>query len=448
METKWTYCAICSIIQIHFVRGVWGESANTEDIYALPGSDVNLTCQTQAKSFVVQTQWSKVTSEVELIALYHPQHGFFCTFKNTPCNSLVSFTETPGNVLKTLKWTLHLKDVSSSLSGNYECSYTLYPEGTWTKSYNLLIQTNVAYEEWRSSHVVETEMNQTLEIPCFQNVSLETSSVFTFAWLVEDNGTQETLITQDNSISNSTYFKGRIKLGANYGLFLSPVQIHDNDLNFSCHAKARPGKILKSTTTVKVFAKPEIPTIVENNSTDGLKKRNFTCFLRNVFPTANLTWFLDGEFLQGEKEGIHITSQEGKGKDGYLKLESVLTMIHIKEPSQSNNLTIWCMALFPVPGNKMLNLSSGKISFSLDSWMPRETDRVTPSVSWMPSKTDRISPSVSWMPSETDRTPTSVSWMPSETDRIPPSVSWMPSKTDRMSPSTAHLTLHSEYLKS
>nr|KAF6473538.1 CD96 molecule [Rousettus aegyptiacus] len=116
MEKKWTYCAVYSIIQIHFVRGVWEETFNSgKDIYALPGSDVNLTCQTQKKGILVQTQWSKVTEKVDLIALYHPQRGFYCA-NGIPCTSLVAFTETPGNVSK---WTLLLKNMSSSLSGNY-----------------------------------------------------------------------------------------------------------------------------------------------------------------------------------------------------------------------------------------------------------------------------------------------------------------------------------------
>lgn len=107
-------------------------------MYASPGSDVNLTCQTWKKGFLVQMQWSKVTDKLDLIALYHPQYGFHCS-NGGPCESLVTFTETPGNVST---WTLHLKNVSSSLTGKYECSFTLYPEGFRTKIYNLLLQTN------------------------------------------------------------------------------------------------------------------------------------------------------------------------------------------------------------------------------------------------------------------------------------------------------------------
>lgn len=83
-------------------------------------------------------QWSKLTKKVDLIALYHTQHGFYCA-SGVPCKSLVAFTENPGNVSK---WTLHLRNVSPFLSGKYECSFILYPEGLQIKIYNPLLQTN------------------------------------------------------------------------------------------------------------------------------------------------------------------------------------------------------------------------------------------------------------------------------------------------------------------
>uniref|UniRef100_A0A8C9UM83 Ig-like domain-containing protein n=1 Tax=Spermophilus dauricus TaxID=99837 RepID=A0A8C9UM83_SPEDA len=361
MEKKWTYCAVYSIIQIQFVRGVWGKGLNAgEDVYAVPGSDVNMTCQKQLKSLLVQTQWSKVTDKMNLIALRHFEYNITI-------------------------WTLLLRNVSSSLSGKYECSFTLFPEGIWTKTYNLLIQTPVTQDEWSSNHTIEIEINQTLEIPCFQNNSSEISPEFTFTWLVEDNGAQETLI-QDHHISSSTSFKDRMKLCADHRLCLSPVQIHDEGRKFSCQVRLRPGKILRSSTTVKVFAKPEIPMIVENSTMNVLGERTFTCSLKNVFPKASLTWFIDGRFLQGEEEGINITNEERKGKNGFLELKSVLTRMHGSEPTQSNNLTIWCMALSPVPGNKMWNTSSEKITFSIGS-VNAPTTEPLPSVTDSPLRT-------------------------------------------------------------
>ncbi|XP_054433302.1 T-cell surface protein tactile [Pteronotus mesoamericanus] len=457
MEKRWTYCAVYSIIQIHFVRGVWeGNFSAGEEIYALPGSDVNLTCKTQKKSFVVQTQWSK---EVDLIALYHPQHGFHCA-NGIPCKSLVTYTDIPGSVTK---WTLHLRNVSSLLSGKYECSFILYPEGIQTKIYNLLIQKNVTQDEWRRHNIKEIELNQTLEIPCLQNINSEISSEFTFAWLVEDNGTEETLITQGQSISNST-FKDRVKLGADYGLYLSPVQIHDNDRKFFCHVTVRPGKTMRSSTTVKVFAKPEIPMIMENNSTG---KKTFTCSLRNVFPTANLTWFTDSSFPQRERKEIYIPNEERKDKSGFLNVKSIFPLEYGNELAQS----IWCMALIPMPGNKVWNISSKKITFSLGSVNP-PTDPA-PSVTEstlepQPSPANSISPTrypatsskalvdVSALtPNNKPQTSNSsvttqgfnYSWTSSGKD-TKNSTSWMPSETQSSFSSGAGSTLHGDNITS
>ncbi|XP_017737882.1 PREDICTED: T-cell surface protein tactile isoform X2 [Rhinopithecus bieti] len=439
MEKKWKYCAVYYIIQIHFVKGVWGKPFNTEEnIYATLGSDVNLTCQTQAIGFLVQMQWSKVTDKADLIALYHPQYGFHCAY-GSPCESLVTFTETPENGSK---WTLHLRNMSSSVSGRYECMLTLYPEGMQTKIYNLLIQTHVTSDEWKSNHTIEIEINQTLEIPCFQKSSSEISSEFTYAWLVEDNGTQQTLISQDHLISSSTLLKDRVKVGTDYRLHLSPVQIFDDGRKFSCHIRVGRDKILRSSTTVKVFAKPEIPMIVENNSTDVLVERTFTCLLKNVFPKANIIWFIDGSLLHDEKEGIYITNEERKGKDGFLELKSVLTRVHSNKPAQSDNLTIWCMALSPVPGNKVWNTSSEKITFLLGSEMSTTDPPPTVTESTLdtqPSPASSVSPTTS--SSSVTTRDFNYPWTSSGTD-AKKSFSRIPSETYSSSTSGAGSTFH------
>uniref|UniRef100_A0A8C0C8R7 CD96 molecule n=1 Tax=Balaenoptera musculus TaxID=9771 RepID=A0A8C0C8R7_BALMU len=423
MGKKWTYCAVYSIIQIHFVRGVLEETAE-EDIYALPGSDVNLTCQKQKKGFLVQMQWSKVTDKLDLITLYHPQHGFYCA-SGSPCESLVAFREAPRNVSK---WTLHLRNMSSLLTGKYECSFTLYPEGIQTKIYHLQIQTN------------------------------------------EDNGTQETLLTQYHPISNSTLFKDRVKPGTECSLYLSPVHIQGGGRKFSCQVVVRSGKIFRRSTMVRVFAKPEIPTIVENNSMGVFGERIFTCSLWNVFPTANLTWFIERSFPQGEREEIHITNEKRKDKGGFWELKSVLTSVYDNKPAQSNNLTIWCMALSPVPGNKVWNSSSEKITFSLGSVNPpRDSllDATESTLGTQPSPANNISPTSYPAPSSTAlvdvtrSTPNvtlpsaqtssydlttrgfNYSWTSSGKD-AKYSASWMPSEKYSSSPSRAGSTLHGD----
>lgn len=361
MGRKWTYCVVYAIIQIQFFRGAWEELFNAGDnnVYALPGSDVNLTCQTMEKDLMVQMQWSKVTDEIDMIVVYHPQYGFHY-MQGVACESRVAAVETLKDATK---WTLNLRNISSSLSGKYECSFTMYPTGTKTTVYNLIVE---PYTQDEHNRTIEIETNRTLEIPCFQNTSSEISPRFTFSWLVEKDGVEEVLFTYDYHVSNSTSFKGRVGLGADYGLRLSPVQIQDDGRTFSCFLRISPLKVWKTSTTVKVFAKPEILMTVENTTVDVLGERVFTCLLKNVFPKASITWLIDGRLFQGNEEGIYITNEEKNSSSGFRELKSVLTRMH-NRPSQSNNMTVWCMALSPGPGNKMWNTSSQPITFSLDS---------------------------------------------------------------------------------
>ncbi|MEJ1283148.1 CD96 antigen [Cricetulus griseus] len=335
--------------------GVWEETFNAEEaIYAPPGSDVNLTCQIKETDFLVQMQWSKVTDKTDVIVVYHPQYGFHCVPGHT-CESQVASLETRENVIK---WTLHLRNVSTTFSGKYECSFTVYPDGIQTTVHSLLVAPVIQDEH---NHTIDTETNQTLEIPCFQNTSSEISPGFTFEWLVKKDGVQEVLFTHNDHINYSASFKGRVKLGADSGLHLSPVQIQDDGKTFTCRLTVNPLEVWKTSTIVKVFAKPEILLIVENSTVDVLRERAFTCLLKNVFPRANITWLIDGKFLQGDEQGIHITNDEKNDRSGFRELKSVLTWTHSKRPAQSNSMTIQCKALSPGPRNKMWSTSSQAI---------------------------------------------------------------------------------------
>lgn len=117
--------------------GIWEERVNAgETIYSLPGSDVNLTCQTtKEKEFVVQAQWSKVTDKNDPFVVYHPQYGLYYAQRHAR-EAQVAFFKTWSNVTE---WTLSLRNISITFSGQYECSFTVYPEGIQTTVYNLAV---------------------------------------------------------------------------------------------------------------------------------------------------------------------------------------------------------------------------------------------------------------------------------------------------------------------
>lgn len=164
---------------------------------------------------------------------------------------------------------------------------------------------------------------------------------------------------------------------------------------------------------------------------------------------------------------VYITNEKRKDKSGFLNVKSVFTRVYDNEPAQSNNLTIWCVAQTPVPGNKVWTISSEKITFSLGS-VNLPTDPalgITESIlGTKPSPANNISPTgylatssmapvdVSTLTlNNTPQTSNSsvttqgfnYSWTSSGKD-IKNSASWMPSETYSSFPSGVGSTLHGD----
>lgn len=143
-----------------------------------------------------------------------------------------------------------------------------------------------------------------------------------------------------------------------------------------------------------------------------------------------------------------------------MELKSVLTSVHGNQLAQSNNLTIWCAALSPVPGNKVWTISE-KITISWDSVAPPvdATFSVTES-------TNSISPTIGY-PATSSMTPMD---MPSSTTsqtsnshvatqdisysrtssgiEAGKSISWTSSETYSSSSSNTGSTLHGDVFTS
>ncbi|NXD65312.1 TACT protein, partial [Eolophus roseicapillus] len=152
-------------------------------------------------------------------------------------------------------WALHLKNVTISLSGQYECSFATYPYGTKAAKIQLIVK---AEEE--QHYVKAVWLNQTLEIPCLEDTASENLSNYPLKWLLEENGTKEELVTKEPSSpavyrNGSMLFGQRIHLGLNNALKIFPTKIKDDGKVFSCHVVSHPERVQKSSTTVRVFGK-------------------------------------------------------------------------------------------------------------------------------------------------------------------------------------------------
>ncbi|NXJ55068.1 TACT protein, partial [Spizaetus tyrannus] len=152
-------------------------------------------------------------------------------------------------------WALHLKNVTVSLSGQYECSFATYPYGTKAAKIQLIVK---AEEE--QHYVKEVRLNQTLEIPCVEDTTSENLSNYPLKWLVGENGRKEELVTKEPSCpavyrNSSMLDRQRVRLGLNYTLKIFPTKLTDDGKVFFCHVAYHPERVQKSSTTVRVFGK-------------------------------------------------------------------------------------------------------------------------------------------------------------------------------------------------
>ncbi|XP_050814691.1 T-cell surface protein tactile isoform X1 [Gopherus flavomarginatus] len=386
MEKRWPPCALYLFILTHRVAGqLEGTIINTEAVRAFPGSDVTLECSILSADWIhlTQTQWSKIDdTPPSRIAVYNPIYGItYLPFSKTSYNYSVAFSKTPrqcwvdvnktwsshdagANQVKCQRWSLHLRNVSLSLSGQYECSFATYPYGTKAAEINLTIKA----EDEKHYRFVEMLLNETLEIPCLENMTSVNLSKYPLKWLMGENGREETTLIikefyqQDVNKTNSLLYKERIQLGPDNALKISPIKIVDDGKVFSCRVMYHPERILMNIIKVKVFAKPEISITLQNNSRGSIGEASLTCIVKKAFPKPSLTWYVDGEIFKDQFGGISIEAENLKDGEGFYELRSILK---IQSTNQSDtNQTFWCMCSFPFQGNKRWNISSGEIIIS------------------------------------------------------------------------------------
>ncbi|NWI65147.1 TACT protein, partial [Todus mexicanus] len=152
-------------------------------------------------------------------------------------------------------WALHLKNVTISLSGLYECTFATYPYGTKAAKIQLIVK---AEEE--QHYVKEVPLNHTLEIPCLEDRTSENLSNYPLKWLVGENGKKEELVAKDPSCpavyrNSSKLYGQRVRLGLNNSLKIFPTKLMDDGKVFSCHVVHHPERVQKSSTIVRIFGK-------------------------------------------------------------------------------------------------------------------------------------------------------------------------------------------------
>ncbi|XP_062368001.1 T-cell surface protein tactile [Cinclus cinclus] len=382
MEARWLF----SLFFLLSVPSVTGQTADvitqTEAVHALPGTDVTLTCMLPKlhTTHVIQTQWSKTDgSPSTKIAVHHSTYGtHYFTFSEAPYNFSVSFStrrccggDDTGSLCSTNPnatsecswWALHLENVTVSLTGQYECIFATYPYGTKAAK----IQLTVKAEEERH-YLKKVWLKQTLEIPCLEDATSENLSTYPLKWLVGENGRKEELVTKEPSCpavyrNSSLLYGQRVLLGFNYTLKVFPTKITDDGRVFSCHVLYHPERVQKSSTTVRVFAHPEIFISLQEGSANTSQKPNVSCVVRKAFPKPRLLWYMDRASLTEQPGEISVVQEDLQDSEGFYELKSTLMLQRTHETHKAFS----CVCLFPFLGNETRNISSEEIFVSFDN---------------------------------------------------------------------------------
>ncbi|XP_039912329.1 T-cell surface protein tactile [Hirundo rustica] len=185
MKARWLFSLLCLLS----VPNVTGQTADVitpaEVVHAVPGTDVTLMCvfPKLLTTHIIQTQWSKIDgSPSTKIAVYHPTYGtHYFKFSEAPYKFSVSFSTrrccsgddtvslcstNPNATSECNWWALHLKNVTVSLSGKYECAFATYPYGTKAAKIQLTVKAEAYPEIFISLQEGSASTSQKLNVSC------------------------------------------------------------------------------------------------------------------------------------------------------------------------------------------------------------------------------------------------------------------------------------------
>ncbi|XP_009991707.1 PREDICTED: T-cell surface protein tactile [Chaetura pelagica] len=381
MEKGWLFSLLCLFL-VPSVTGLHEDvTTQREEVHALPGADVTLVCTFPKPhtTYIIQTQWSKIDdNQLTRIAVYHPVFGtHYFSFPEASYNFSVSFStrkccgwnvtealcsSNPSTMSECSQWALQLKNVTISLSGQYECSFATYPYGTKAAKIQLIVK-----QDEEQHYMKEVQLNQTLEIPCIEDTASENLSNYPLKWLVEENGRTEELVTKEPSCpavyrNGSVLYGQRVHLGLKNTLVIFPTKITDDGRVFSCHVVYHSERVQKSRTTVRVFAYPEISVSLQEGSAGTTQKHNVSCVVRKAFPKPSLVWYVDGVSLMEQPGEISVEQDDLQDSEGFYQLRSMLML----QGTHQKHKTFSCVCLFSFLGNETWNISSEiLVSFDL-----------------------------------------------------------------------------------
>ncbi|KAM9317683.1 melanoma cell adhesion molecule b isoform 2-T2 [Pholidichthys leucotaenia] len=205
---------------------------------------------------------------------------------------------------------------------------------------------------------VEVFLGETAQITCMFT-SDEGSGGTTVQWLyVTRIGEKLRIYIQDpmsKAVEEGTSFTGRISVnsttaGGQVALTIENVQLQD-EVEFICLIKDVTGQIGEGRTKLKVFEKPNFPTIEAVQTGISVRAKEpskiGSCEVKNGYPKPNITWYRGNVPLRNIPGVVDVATSVTTESSRLFSLRSELRM---KVEKEDKDAQFYCEVSYFVPG--------------------------------------------------------------------------------------------------
>lgn len=224
--------------------------------------------------------------------------------------------------------------------------------------------------------IVEVMKGEIGKLPCSHTVSPSSSGIV--EWYIEEQETRKRVAFRQGSeskIDDDTPLAGRVSIGEDFTLTITPVQPSD-EITFFCQVTAGAAGVGEAVTELKVFFAPEKPELTKPSSqaiyVDQASSSEIgKCEIRNGHPQPRIIWFKDDQPLpevKDREQKTYMVPSVVKEASGLFTLHSKLYMNPTKADKDSK---FYCMVEYKMPGGQVNQKKSDSITINLN--YPSET---------------------------------------------------------------------------
>uniref|UniRef100_A0A3B3QTL1 Basal cell adhesion molecule (Lutheran blood group) n=1 Tax=Paramormyrops kingsleyae TaxID=1676925 RepID=A0A3B3QTL1_9TELE len=243
---------------------------------------------------------------------------------------------------------------------------------------------------------VDAIKGETAILPCSFSSPVTLGNTF-IEWFIEEGGSRKrvafrTVSGATEGIDEGNQLSGRVSMGQNNSLLISPVRVED-ERRFHCQVTAGISGTGEATTKLSVFFAPEKPVLAGSSQPIPVDQTPSPqvgqCTSRNGFPAPRLIWYKNSNPLPEVKdhnEPTYMVSSVVKEASGLFTVSSTL---YLRPKKKDKNAKFRCTVEYSMPNDTIdqqnsesftLNLlyPTEEVTFSLMNSVPvKEGDNVT-----------------------------------------------------------------------